>query len=194
MRRQGMKTALLIGSGLVLALCSDIATAQDISNMDINFESSAEQQLWTPVNDGVMGGRSSGGPSFTDGNLVFAGIINTNGGGFSSLRRMTDGQDMANASLIKMRVKSDGRAYRMSFRTDVTYRGRRIAFQKPIPATTPGQWEIVTLTLDNMQASLFGRQLSGAEFIPEDIVQAGIILADGQNGPFRLEVDWIKTE
>ena len=41
---------------------------------------------WYSVNDGVMGGRSSGSFQVTDGKLRFSGVLNTNGGGFASIR------------------------------------------------------------------------------------------------------------
>ncbi len=158
----------------------------------LNFRSASETSLWRAVNDGVMGGRSSGGPGFENDNLVFSGVINTNGGGFSSVRRPVERGDMRGAKSVTMRIKSDGRAYRLRFRTNVTYYGRRIAFQKPIPVTKSGEWETVTVTLDNMRASLWGRSIRGAEFIPAEVVETGFIIADGIDGPFRLEVDWIK--
>ena len=163
-------------------------------DMSIDFTSQAETGLWRAVNDGVMGGRSSGGPHFEAGNLIFSGTINTNGGGFSSIRRPVQDGEMNGAQKVTLRVKSDGRAYRLRFRTNVTYRGRRIAFQKPISVSRAGEWDTVTVTLDNMRASLFGRSIRGAKFVPGDVVETGIILADGQDGPFRLEVDWIKVE
>ncbi len=150
--------------------------------------------LWRAVNDGVMGGRSSGGPTFENGHMVFSGVINTNGGGFSSIRRPVQSWEFQDARRVTMRIKSDGRAYRLRFRTDVTWRGRRIAFQKPIPVTQAGEWETVTVTLDNMRASLFGRTVRGAEFDPNAILETGVILADGQDGPFKLEIAWMKVE
>jgi len=162
--------------------------------MGMSFETPAEMDRWRAVNDGVMGGRSSGGPVAGDGHMVFAGVINTNGGGFSSIRRSLDGRQIKNARAVTMRVKSDGRTYGLRFRTNVTYWGRRIAFGKPVPVTKAGEWETVTIPLENMRASLYGRGVQGAEFVAADVVETGIILADGQDGPFRLEIDWIRVE
>lgn len=162
--------------------------------MQIDFKTKSEMLRWRPVNDGVMGGRSSGGPKFLTGNMIFTGEINTNGGGFSSIRRRVEPRALSAARFMSIRMKSDGRDYKLTFRTDVAYRGRRISFQKPIPATEAGSWQIVTVPLSNMRASLFGRSVSGAEFDPSAAVEMGIILADGQDGPFELEIDWIKAE
>jgi len=174
-----------------MLMFGDVAKSEAQDQM-MDFNSAEDTREWWPVNDGVMGGRSSGGPTFEGGKLIFSGIINTNGGGFSSLRRSLRPDDLANVTSVTLRLKSDGRFYKLRFRTNVAYRGRLIAFQKPIPATNSGEWETVTLTLDNMDASLFGRRIMGADFIPADAIETGIILADGQDGPFRLEVDWIK--
>lgn len=43
--------------------------------------------LWRPQVDGVMGGRSTGEIRFDDGAMVFSGVININGGGFSQAHR-----------------------------------------------------------------------------------------------------------
>ncbi len=156
--------------------------------------SAAESNMWRAVNDGVMGGRSSGGPMLKNSNLVFEGVINTNGGGFSSVRRPVQGREIAGALMARMRVKSDGRAYKLTFRTNITYWGRRISFQQDIPKSEAGTWQTVDIPLTNMRASLFGRTISGARFVPGDAVEMGIILADGQDGPFRIEVEWIGLE
>lgn len=159
--------------------------------MYMNFETIAETSQWRAINDGVMGGLSSGGPRFADDKMIFEGIINTNGGGFSSLRVPVEAGALAEASAVKLRVRSDGRAYKMTFRTNVTWRGRRISFQAPIPQTKSGRWEDVTVPFSDLGGTIFGRRVKGAKFDRREVVEMGIILADGRDGPFRLEVDWI---
>ena len=51
--------------------------------MRVSFDTPDSHSFWQPVNDGVMGGRSSGGPRFEDDRMIFQGVINTNGGGLS---------------------------------------------------------------------------------------------------------------
>ena len=43
------------------------------------------------------------------------------------------------------------------------------------------------------RASLFGRPVRGARFEPEKSEELGIIIADGTDGPFTLEVASIST-
>jgi len=171
-------------------------TAQDAvaeCSMEMNFTVEQSSQNWRAVNDGVMGGRSSGGPSFEDGYMVFAGVINTNGGGFSSIRTDIESGLLNEASGLTLRVKSDGRAYKVTFRTNARYRFRPISFQAEIPPTETGKWECVTVPFEALSASVFGRSVKGAVFDKSKVEEFGIILADGQDGPFRLELDRIET-
>jgi len=159
--------------------------------MQTTFETSAEARVWRAVNDGVMGGLSLGGARFENGHMIFEGIINTNGGGFSSVRSSMKPGALTTADGFKLRVKSDGREYKLNLRSDATWRGRRISFQAPIPRTKSGEWAEVTVLFFELQGSLFGRAVRGAIFNKEEVIELGIILADGKDGPFLLEVDWI---
>ena len=51
----------------------------------------SEEQPWVVVNDGVMGGRSQGVMTTEADQMQFSGNIVTDGGGFSSVRRLLDG-------------------------------------------------------------------------------------------------------
>lgn len=161
--------------------------------MDMRFQTQQAVDAWRVINDGVMGGRSSGGPKFENGVMVFEGIINTNGGGFSSMRLDVEAGLLSQAEALSLRVKSDGRAYRMSFRTDARHRGRPISFQALIPATARGEWVDVSVPLHGLRASLFGRPVSGASFDKSKVWEMGFIIADGQDGPFRLEIESLKA-
>lgn len=161
--------------------------------MDIIFENPTERQGWRAVNDGVMGGKSLGGPRFENDHMLFEGVINTNGGGFSSIRKDITPGSLKDASGLKLRTKPDGRNYKLTFRTDARHRGRLISFQGAIPQSKAGQWSDVTVSFDDLTASLFGQPVKGKAFDNAAVQEIGIIIADGQDGPFRLEVDWIKA-
>lgn len=169
------------------------ALAQEFCPVKIDFSNSQQIAAWQAVNDGVMGGRSSGAPRFDNGVMIFEGVINTNGGGFSSLRAGVQDGLLSGQTGMKIRVKSDGRDYKLTLRTDAFYRGRRVAFQAPVPQTQLGEWAEVTVPFLDLAPSIFGRPLRGPVFMPEEARQVGIIISDGKDGPFRLEVDWIKS-
>lgn len=156
--------------------------------LNVKMDSAETVSMWRSVNDGVMGGLSSGGPRFEDGHMVFEGVINTNGGGFSSVRAQVAPGAFQDMTGLKLRVKSDGRVYKATFRTDARKGWREVSFQAPLPVTSPGEWEDVVVPFSELKASVFGRPVSGAEFDPMKVQSVGIILADGQDGPFRLGV------
>jgi len=70
--------------------------------MDMSFNTQNSVDTWRVINDGVMGGRSSGGPRFENGVMVFEGRINTNGGGFSSIRLDVEAGLLAQADALSL--------------------------------------------------------------------------------------------
>lgn len=164
------------------------ASAAENCPLNVKMESAEAVSMWRSVNDGVMGGLSSGGPRFEDGQMVFEGVINTDGGGFSSIRAGVARGAFQDMSAIKFRVKSDGRIYKVTFRTDARRGWREVSFQAPLPLTKPGEWEEVVVPFTLLKPSIFGRPVGGVEFDPAQVQSVGIILADGQDGPFRLGV------
>jgi len=161
--------------------------------MKVSFDSPEDMTDWRAVNDGVMGGLSSGGPETGDGHMVFTGVLNTNGGGFSSIRRKMQPGQLKDIDSLDLRIRSDGRAYKVTMRTDVRYRFRPISFQIEIPSVPAGQWTDVNVPFSRIKASIFGRPVRGAEFDPAAIRELGIIIADGKDGPFRLDVASIEA-
>jgi hypothetical protein len=156
--------------------------------MNIDFSNSDAVSPWQIVNDGVMGGLSQGTRFAEDAHMVFRGVINTNGGGFSSLRRRMSPGDLSGATGITLRVRGDGRDYKMTFRTSERWRGRSVSYQASIPSMTTGEWADVTVPFADMRTSVFGRTVRANPFDPSDVREMGIILADGIDGPFSLHV------
>ena len=154
----------------------------------LDFSKDTEISQWWTLLDGVMGGRSSGVRFAEDNHMVFQGRLNTNGGGFSSIRRSLKPGDMAGAQTLRLRVKQDDRDYKLTFRTSERFRGRSVSYQRAIPSSRSGDWEDITIPLENFTTSIFGRYVPAAELDPTDIREMGIMLADGIDGDFRLEV------
>ena len=75
---------------------------------------SPQEPRWVAVNDGVMGGRSTGGPTLPDGTLKFRGDLSlANNGGFASVRSVGRSFDLSSATAVVLRVKGDGRSYQL---------------------------------------------------------------------------------
>ena len=182
--------------GAVVSAADESADAESESGVLLDDFTDAEacRERWITVNDGVMGGKSKGGPTFEDGRLNFAGTINTDGGGFSSIRTRPDEHDLTGTAGLLLRVKGDGRTYEASLRTDAKL-GR---WWIPVRAefeTTEGEWVEVFVPYDAMTPSIMGRVIEkNPPALELDKVKSfGIMLADGQDGDFTLEVDWIKA-
>ena len=161
--------------------------------MELNFKTAQAAQSWRAVNDGVMGGRSSGGPRFENGTMVFEGVINTNGGGFSSTRTALKPGGLAEADSLALRIKSDGRAYALNMQTNARYRFRPITFQAMLPATAPGEWAEISVPLNNLKTLVYGQPILGAKFDKSKVRELSLYLGDGKDGPFKLEVEWIRA-
>lgn len=153
-----------------------------------DFSQAGEMDDWFTVLDGVMGGKSSGQMMSGADHMMFKGEINTDGGGFSSIRRRLQPGALGDAQALSLKIRSDGRAYSLSFRTDQRYRGRPVSFQKKIPQVSGGEWQTVDVPLSDFRTSVFGRDVPVDAFNADAVQEIGIIIADGIDGPFQLEI------
>lgn len=151
------------------------------------------QNPWQTVNDGVMGGLSMGGSKLDGGVLSFSGVTNTDGGGFSSIRLAIPRGALAGAEFLKVRMRRDARAYSMTLRTNARSFGRRIAFRGPIQGAPESNWGNGILSFDSLQASIWGRAIPNARFDPGEAVEIGLIIYDGKDGPFELQLKRIEA-
>jgi NADH dehydrogenase [ubiquinone] 1 alpha subcomplex assembly factor 1 len=148
-----------------------------------------DARSWRSVNDGVMGGVSSGGMSQNGNVLVFAGKLSLeNNGGFASVRSLAE-QDLTGATRVRIEVRGDGREYQFRIRhknsfDDVAWRAM---------FTTQEDWQVIELALDQFVPVFRGRTVAGAgPVVASEIQQIGFLLADRKAGPFKLEIRHIE--
>ncbi|WP_347709820.1 CIA30 family protein [Halomonas gemina] len=138
------------------------------------------------------GGISRGGLHVEDGSGVFSGETSLeNNGGFASVRRDPEAMNLSDASGLVLYVRGDGRCYQLRLRNYQLPEGTayRALFQPPV-----GEWQHVALPLPAFEAMFRGRRLEDAPLLdPGSIQQLGLLIADKQPGPFRLEAAWIET-
>jgi NADH dehydrogenase [ubiquinone] 1 alpha subcomplex assembly factor 1 len=146
-------------------------------------------EKWILVNDNVMVGRSKGGFDFKNEKLVFSGSTNTNGGGFSSIRTIPIDFYLKDKTGLHIRYKGDGRIYKLGVRMD----GKSVSYRTNF--TTGNGWQEAKIPFDNMDVSWRGRPLSKAEhpLQKSKIRSIEFMIYDKQDGPFKLQVDWIKS-
>lgn len=147
---------------------------------------------WRSINDGVMGGLSSGRMWLEDDVAVFGGTLSLeNNGGFSSIRSIPAEHSLAGKEGLLLRVRGDGRTYGLRLRTNDRFDGP--SYQAALP-TRNGEWTEVRIPFDTFKAVYRGRNVPRyPELSPEKIRTFGLIIADKQPGDFRLELDWIQA-
>ena len=157
------------------------------------FNAPHEQDLWEIINDTVMGGASESRISVTkDKTALFQGVVSLeNEGGFSSMRTRPGEFDLSGCKGVLVRVKGDGKDYRLRLRTDTDYEG--IAYQAHF-STEKDSWITVRLSFDAFIPVFRGRVIEDAPPLNvSGIRRIGFMIADKQEGPFRLEIERIKA-
>lgn len=158
-----------------------------------NFESPGDLNEWRIVNDGVMGGLSQSSITLTeDKTAVFQGTVSLeNNGGFSSTRTSPRLYNLTNNKGIAVHFRGDGKGYQLRLRTDDRFDG--ISYRYHFN-TKSNEWKTIRVAFEDFVPVFRGRVLKDVEPIaPNKIQQVGFLISDKQAGPFRLEVDWIKT-
>jgi NADH dehydrogenase [ubiquinone] 1 alpha subcomplex assembly factor 1 len=150
-----------------------------------DFDDPDEASRWRSIDDVVMGGRSSSGMRAGDRVGIFAGELSLErGGGFASVRRRDQLVDLSACDAIELRVRGDGRRYKLNLRTSTDFDG--IVYQAAIE-TEAGAWQTARLGLAAFAPRLRGRPMPG-RLDPSHVFSLGLLISDGQAGPFRLEL------
>jgi hypothetical protein len=161
--------------------------------MIFDFSEPRAVEFWSSVNDTVMGGRSeSRMEGRSDGTALFVGNVSLeNRGGFASVRCDPAVYDLGDYDAIQVRVKGDGKRYRFSVRTDDKMDG--VYYQVTFD-TQRDTWRNVRFGFEELVPTFRGERVADAPALdPSEIRSFGFMIADGQEGPFRLDVEWMKA-
>jgi hypothetical protein len=150
----------------------------------------ADEAQWLVVNDGVMGGGSSGFVVVEDGTLRFTGTLVTRGGGFTSVRARRV-LDLSEQTGLELRVRGSGRQFEVEL--DDGLRSARGSLSRRAPFMTSADWAVVRIPFSALRNSVFGQMVNAPPINLANIQSVGLYILDGQDGPFRLEVDFIRT-
>lgn len=193
-----MRAAVL--SCVFLSACTmvspDVSEPIPPGRVLVDFAVPEEAGRWQTVLDGVMGGRSSGSFVVEDQRMVFTGVLNTNGGGFSSVRRPASdlGLGAAPENGIGLRVRGDGRTYTLrlrqpapAMRIAASYRAT-FATEDLRDAGPDGAWQDVFVPYADLRPTWRGRTLDLPPVDLEAVDEIGISIDDKIDGPFHLEV------
>ena len=171
---------------LSLLLMSSALAWSDTHSLRVAGSENMSQLDWQVINDTVMGGRSTSQFKFEDGALSFSGYLNTDGGGFASIRSSRQRWPIEGRTLIRARVRGDGRQYQIRLHV-----GNSNVAYKATFTTTANTWQVVEADIAAFIATRRGRVLNLPAPRPRDITGIGFLLADRTDGSFRLDVAWI---
>ena len=146
---------------------------------------------WHSIDDAVMGGISASRVDYDSrGHAVFSGIVSfANNGGFASVRRRLIAPRRNGITAYALTVRGDGKTYKLSLRVDPEFDG--VSYQAKFQAP-PGDWLRIQLPLTDLVPTWRGRPVPDAPILDATKVQQiGLLIADQQAGPFRMEIQSI---
>ena len=163
------------------------------NHMVIDFSQPEARASWQIINDGVMGGISRSEIAFTEhGSGLFQGVLSLeNNGGFASVRQSGRSIDLSRYDGLQLQVTGDGRSYQLRLKTDNRFDGVSYRYRF---TTKPGKQITVSAPFADFEPVFRGRIVPDAlPLDPAKIEQIGFLIADQKAGPFRLEIEWIKS-
>jgi ribosomal protein L19 len=184
-----MRHGVLVLALLVISVTTAAETGKKGIMTIIDF--SRGDVTWPHINDGVMGGISSGGMSAADGYATFRGTISfENNGGFSSVRSQAVVHDLSAFEGLILRVRGDGKRYGFRLKNDASFDGVSYQFQIEPPT---GEWVEISAPFTNFIPVYRGRAVGDHPPLdPSRIATFGLIISR-QEGPFRIDIESVKA-
>lgn len=163
-------------------------------NMILDFTDALTANIWEAIDDRIMGGCSQSQPEYIDNcGLRFSGTVSLdNNGGFASIRSRSNNFDLSQFSGIKVRLRGDGKSYKLSLRTDLFFDG--VSYQTTF-TTLKDSWQEIVLPFKAFTPTHHGISLTTVAPMDTASVRSfGFFIADLQAGPFQLDVAWLKGD
>lgn len=179
---------------------------------------------WFRLDDGIMGGQSkTSHRADNEGWLQFTGIINTNGGGFASIRSKAPKRFITNSSTgLRIRYRGDGKTYKLILSEGNRGSGNPTvtpSWQIDLPtkaSSNDDDWQEAMLPFSDFKPTFGGRrqsrpsaeELEKLRFDPTSMREIGLMLSLYRAGgvpnptstfgegifPFSLQVQHISVE
>ena len=99
--------------------------------------------------------------------------------------------DLTGQAGIELRVRGSGRQFEVEVDDGTRTYGRTISRRAPIATTA--EWTTVRVPFSALRSTIFGRAVNAAPLDVARIRGIGLYIADGKDGTFRLEVDYIRS-
>jgi hypothetical protein len=156
-----------------------------------DFNSTTNINKWRIIDDGVMGGISSGNFKIdSDGNGVFYGTVSLeNNGGFSSVRHQMNKTKIKEFSKFVIRLKGDGKDYQFRIKDQVSN-----YFSYSTTFSTSGEWQEIEIDIKGLYPSFRGRVLDLPNFNSEYIEEMVFLIGNKKYESFKLVIDKIELK
>lgn len=179
-------------SALPSSHAEEACSAQS-ERMLTDFTPATQDLGWFVLNDNVMGGQSQGHFVLEPNHLLrFTGRTNTRGGGFSSIRTGSLDLDLSTWTGIRLRVQGDGRNYIWRLSSSARWQGQPFGYWATF-GTIKDQWKTVDIPFSQFIPRFRGRYLEGPPLDTTDITGLGLMIYDGESGPFTIRVDSVQA-
>ncbi len=155
----------------------------------VNFKENQTNNNWKVVDDVVMGGRSSGSFSLSEeGYGKFSGEVSLeNNGGFSSVRYAMETLNVSPKSIIRIRLKGDGKLYQFRVKHD-----RQAYYSYITEFNTTGDWQTLEFTLADLRPTFRGRKVDLPNFDQNTIEELRFLIGNKKTQTFVLLVESIE--
>jgi len=158
-----------------------------------DFTKPDDRNQWRPINDTVMGGVSASQLQTTkEGFALFAGTVSLeNNGGFASLQSIPSTYNFTGYEGVAIRIKGDGKRYKFSLKSNIFLDSPRYeaAF-----TTDKGVWATLKIPFNTLVPTFRGTVLTNETPIDISKVKSfSFLISDKQEGPFHLEIEWVKA-
>jgi len=164
---------------------------QDNTLVICDFKNQIGDTDWYVLDDGVMGGLSEGNLQKRDtGNALYTGTVRTeNNGGFSSIRHQFEAKKVSEYNQVTLKVKGDGKSYQFRIKEK---RSQRYSYIHSFD--TSGEWEVISLPLDEFYPGFRGRVIDIPNYPGEVMEEIAILIGNKTKENFALEIESIYLE
>jgi hypothetical protein len=160
-------------------------------NTIFNFKENLNLYGWKIVTDSVMGGLSKSTMTLNNENIgMFQGEVSLeNNGGFAAVKYNFNKLNVSSFSKISFTVKSDPKKYQLRLKVNKSDQQSYVSYFE-----TNGNWQTITLNLNEFYPTFRGRKLHMPNFSSETIEEIGILIGNKTAEKFNLLINSIYLE
>ena len=134
------------------------------------------------VNDGVMGGVSQSSLRPDPDGMFFEGVVSlANNGGFASMRFPASFPLQTHS--LELVVRGESMRYKFILRME---RAAQVVYESDFLAAP--SWQSIRFKVEEFKSSFRGRLVQAPPLSFSDVSEVGILIADKQEGDFRLQI------